>query len=247
MRGLLHLAWLELKIFLREPLGALGTVAVPALAYIGATMAGNGIAPERFGQSEFARTGLPVMAATLMLISAVLSLMTIVAVYREGGILRRLRATPLRPHTIVLAHVLVKLALTAATIALLAVLGRRVAAPPAGTSLVSFTLGLLVCTAAVLSLGFLLASVVPTARFAQPFGALVLYPMMGLSGLFFPVDALPPVLQGVAELMPLTHAVSLLQGLWQGHAWVDHGRDLAGLALTSGACAALASRVFRWE
>lgn len=246
MRGLLQLTWIELKIFMREPLGALGTVAVPALAYIGATMAGNGIAPDRFGTSDFARTGLPVMAAALMLISAVLSLMTIVAVYREGGILRRLRATPLRPHTIVLAHVLVKVVLTATTIALLAVLGRRVAAPPPGASLVSFAAGLLVSTAAVLSLGFLLASVVPTARFAQPLGALVLYPLLGVSGLFFPVEALPPALQALAQLSPLTHAVSLLQGLWLGHAWIDHVRDLAGLVLTAGACAVLATRLFRW-
>ena len=42
-----------------------------------------------------------------------LSLVTIISIYREGGILKRLRATPLRPHTILTAHVLVKLLFTA--------------------------------------------------------------------------------------------------------------------------------------
>ena len=247
MRALLHLTWLELKIFLREPMGAVGTVAVPALAYIGASMAGTSIAPARFPGSEFARVGLPVLAATLMLVSAVLSLMTIISVYRESGILKRLRATPLRPHTIVAAHVLVKVALTGVTLAVLAALGRRVVVPPPGASLVSVALGLLLCTAAVLSLGFLLASVVPTARFAQPFGALVLYPMLAVSGVFYPVDALPPALRLLAPLTPLTHAVALLQGLWVGESWLAHGGDLLGLALTAGACALVASRVFRWE
>ena len=57
--------------------------------------------------------GLPVFASILIAISAVLSLVTIISIYREGGILKRLRATPLRPQTILAAHVLVKLLLTA--------------------------------------------------------------------------------------------------------------------------------------
>ncbi len=54
--------------------------------------------------------------ALLIAISAVLSLVTIIAIYREGGILKRLRATPLRPLTILSAHVLVKLLFTATTL-----------------------------------------------------------------------------------------------------------------------------------
>ena len=62
------------------------------------------------------RVELPVFAAVLIAISAVLSLVTIIAIYREGGILKRLRATPLRPQAILSAHVLVKLLLTASTL-----------------------------------------------------------------------------------------------------------------------------------
>lgn len=247
MRGLWQLTWLELKIFLREPMGALGTVLMPALAFFGASLAGNSIAPSRFGASEFARVGLPVLAATLMAISAVLSLVTIIAVYREGGILKRLRATPLRPVTIVAAHVLVKLLLTAATLVLLALLGRRAASPPPGASLVSFAVALLFSTAAILSLGFLLASVVRTARFAQPFGALVLYPMLALSGVFVPVETLPAPLQAAAQLLPLTHAVALLQGAWTGQPWLGQLGHIGALVVFAVASAAVASRVFRWE
>ena len=247
MRGLWQLTWLELKIFLREPLGALGTVLMPALAVFGAGLAGNSIAPSRFAASEFARVGLPVLAATLMAISAVLSLVTIIAVYREGGILKRLRATPLRPATIVAAHVLVKLLLTAATLVLLALLGRRVASPPPGASLVSFAVALLFSTAAILSLGFLLASVVRTARFAQPFGALVLYPMLAFSGVFVPVDTLPAPLQVVAQVLPVTHAVALLQGAWTGQPWLGQLGHIGALVVFAVASAAVASRVFRWE
>ncbi len=71
--------------------------------------------------------------------------------------------------------------------------------------------------------------------------------MLGLSGLFLPVAAMPPVLQAVARMLPLTYAVSLLRGIWRGDGWVAHAGDLAGLALIFVVCTAVSSRIFRWE
>jgi ABC-2 type transport system permease protein len=68
--------------------------------------------------AQFVRVELPVFVAVLIALSGVLSLVMIISIYREGGILRRLRATPLRPQTILTAHVLVKLVLTAVTLTL---------------------------------------------------------------------------------------------------------------------------------
>ena len=118
------------------------------------------------------------MPPLLIALSAVLSLVTIISIYREGGILKRLRATPLRPYTILGAHVLVKLLLTAITLALMVVAGQRYyPADLAGGGLM-FGLALLVATTSLLPIGFLIASVVPTARLAQPLGSLLLYPML---------------------------------------------------------------------
>lgn len=114
--------------------------------------------------------------------------------------MKRVHATPLRPHTILLAHVLVKLVLTALTMALMVLAGRRFYPVGTGVPLVSFTMALLLTTVCVASLGFVIASVVPTARFAQPLGSLVLYPMLGLSGLFVPVATMPAPLQAVARV-----------------------------------------------
>ena len=93
----------------------------------------------------------------------------------------------------------------------------------------------------------MIASIVPTARFAQPIGAVILYPMIGLSGLFVPVASLPPALQAVARVLPLTYAVSLLQGIWKGEAWSAHLGDVAALAVVFVVCIALSAKVFRWE
>ena len=71
--------------------------------------------------------------------------------------------------------------------------------------------------------------------------------MLGVSGLFLPVSALPPALQAMARLLPLTYAVSLLRGIWKGEAWSAHVGDVAVLAVVCLACTALSARVFRWE
>src|SRR5205085_3433534 len=148
----------------------------------------------------FISTGIPIMASLLIGLNAVLSLVTVISIYREGGILRRLRATPLRPHTILTAHVLVKLVFTLITLAAMLLAGRRYYPVGVHPPLASFALALLIVTISILSMGFLIASVVPTARFAQPVGALILYPMIGLSGLFFSIELLPAAAQLLARL-----------------------------------------------
>src|SRR5687767_3930345 len=132
--------------------------------------------------SSVFQVDVPVFAAILIALNAVLSLVTIIAIYREGGILKRLRATPLRPATILTAHVIVKLLFTAMTVALLLAVGRRYATAAPG-QVVPFVAAVLFSTAGVLSIGFLIASLVPTARFAQPVAGLIFYPMIALSGL----------------------------------------------------------------
>jgi hypothetical protein len=94
-----------------------------------------------------------------------------------------------------------------------------------------FTIALLISTWSILSVGFLIASTVPTARFAQPIGAAILYPMIGLCGLFVPAQSLPPALQVVAQVLPLTYAVSLLEGIWKGEAWLAHMGDVPALVV----------------
>jgi ABC-2 type transport system permease protein len=248
LRGLWRLTWLEIKIFVREPLGLIGTVGVPVLLFV---VLGRVLGSRARSASpdvpRFVSVDLPIFASLLIVASAVLSLIAIMAIYREGGILKRLRATPLRPHVILTAHVLVKLLFTAVTLALMVLAGRRYYPVDAAVPLVSFTLALLFSTVTVVSLGFVIASTIPTARFAQPIGTLVLYPMLGLSGLFVPLESLPPMLQPIARVLPLTYAVSLLRGIWHGEGWSSHIGDVAVLSLMFLAFTMLSAKVFRWE
>jgi ABC-2 type transport system permease protein len=248
LRGLLKLTWLEVKIFAREPLGLVGSIAVPVVLFVilGRTLGPrvSTTAPEALRN---VRADVPVFGSILIALSAVLSLVTIVSIYRESGILKRLRATPLRPHTILTAHVLVKLLMSALTLAVMFAAGKRYYPVGVHVPVISFTMALLFTTLSILSIGFLIASLVPTARFSQPVASIVFYPMIGLSGLFVPLTALPPGAQTLARLLPLTYAVSLLRGIWSGEGWSAHFGDVVALTLLMVVFTALSAKVFRWE
>ena len=244
LRGLLRLTWIEIKVFLREPLGATGSIVMPVLVFILlGRLGGDVVQSPDFSASEFFGVNVPVFVAIIIAMNAVLSLVAIIAIYREGGILKRLRATPLRPWTILTAHVVVKLLLTTVTLTLMLLAGRRYYPAGVEVPVVAFGIALLLSTWSILSIGFLIASVVPTARFAQPAGAIVLYPMLVVSGLFIPLDLMPPVLRH----LPLAYAVSLLEGMWRGDPWSAHVGDVVGLGIVFVVCTALSAKVFRWE
>jgi len=246
LRGLWDLVWIEIKVFAREPMGAIGTVLIPVVAFMGLSQfTGGALASPRSGSGL--HLNLPVFAAVLISINTVLSLVTIISIYREAGILKRLRATPLRSYTILSAHVIVKLLLTAMTLALLLLVGKRYYPAGMHVRVIGFTIALMIATVSILSIGFIIASIVPTARFAQPIGSAILYPMLGLSGLFFPISALPPTLHRVASVLPLTYAVSLLDGIWNGDAWSAHFGDVGALIIVFVVSTAISTRVFRWE
>ena len=249
LRGLPELTWIEIKIFLREPLGAIGTIFVPVLLFVvaGKATAGVNVQPSDNFSRLLGPGGIATLLSMSITVGAVLSLANIIAIYREGGILKRLRATPLRPWTILSAHIIVKLLLTALTMAAMVMAGKRYFSIGPEVPLVKFMIALLISTLSILSLGFIIASIIPTARFAQPIGALVFYPMIGLSGLFVPINSLPGGLRAIARVLPLGYSASLMQGIWVGDSWAAHLGDITALAVVFVICVALSSKVFRWE
>jgi ABC-2 type transport system permease protein len=246
MRGFWKLTWLETKIFAREPMGFVGTLIMPLLFFIILGRA-IGISKPMAAPSVDIPFNVAILAAVLIAISAVQSLVAIISIYREGGILKRLRSTPLSPVTIMGAQVAVKLVFTVVSLALLIVAGKRIFPGVMRVNVFSFTLALVLGTFSILSVGFVIASLVPTARFAQPISALVIYPMLAVSGLFYPVSRLPSALRTLAYAFPTTHAVALLNGVWDGSGWSAHSINVAALLLLFVAYTALATRVFRWE
>ena len=248
LRGLWTLTWLEIKIFVREPLGFIGTVAAPVLLFI---FLGR-LAGRRTGTASSRALNRHHRLADLHFDSDGAQRGPVARHHHLD--LSRGRHPQAPPcHAAQAAHDPDRARDREAAVyggdagrddgGGTALLSRQVRRARPSRS----ALALLFSTLCIVSMGFLIASIVPTARFAQPIGALIMYPMLGLSGLFVPVASLPPAIGTIARFLPLTYAVSLLRGIWRGDGWIHHAGDVAALAIVLVVCTAVSSKVFRWE
>ncbi|HEX2047281.1 MAG TPA: ABC transporter permease [Acidimicrobiales bacterium] len=234
----------ELKLFLREPAGVFFTLAFPILLLMLNGEGGNRPMAEYGGEGKM-NVLVPGLLALVMATMSVMGLPEGLARYREWGVLRRLRATPVGPGVVLGAQVVVASAVSVAGALLLvgvalAGFGLDLPASPVAVA-TTFALG----TVALLSLAFLLASLPLPARSTQALASIVFFPMIFVSGATWPRDQLPDIARTIGDFVPLTYAVDGLGQAWTAGTW-DLGA-LAVLAGTAVASAVAATRLFRWE
>jgi ABC-2 type transport system permease protein len=169
------------------------------------------------------------------------------AAYRENGVLRRLRTTPVSPLVVLTAQVIVVFAMTSLGMVLLIVAGKLVYHMRFEGNVLSVLAGFILCSLSFFGLGFILAGLMRTARTAQIVGMVLLYPMLFLSGAGFPRELLPETIKKASTFLPLTYVVNLLRGLWIGETWSQHTTDAIVLAILLVVGVLISIRTFRWE
>jgi ABC-2 type transport system permease protein len=167
---------------------------------------------------------------------------------REKLILKRLSATPLPRRTLVASNIVVRLVIAAVQTLLILVIGQRVLGVELiGSGLVIagvVALGALTFT----SIGYLIASFARTEEAANGMTSIVQFPLMFLSGIFFPLEIMPDWLRGVATFLPLTYlGDALRQTMVGGAPFVPLGVDIAVLAAWLAVSFAVSARFFRWQ
>lgn len=221
MRPLAAMTWLELKLFVREPLTVLFVLVLPlTILYVLNGVFGSEPADptvwEGVGAVDFYTSSyVALIAATV----GVLTVPVHLAGYREQGVLRRFRASALSPAALVGAHVLVATLMTTVSAALLsaaAVVGYDATPPQDWPGTIGAHLLVAVAFAV---LGTLLGLLLPTARAAQGLGVLLFFVFMMLGGAGPPREVLPDALVAVGDAIPATYAGAVLRGPWLGGDW----------------------------
>jgi ABC-2 type transport system permease protein len=246
VRTLRKMSWLELKLFTREPVTVLFTLALPLLIlYVLGGVFTDPAQPDEFrgvgGQNYYVPAYVGLVTASIGLIA----LPVHIAGYRERGVLRRFRASAVPAPSVFGAQVFV--ALVAATFSALvlivaAQLSWDISRPESVLGVVGgFVLSVL-CFAAI---GFLLGALLPSPRAAQGMGVLLWFVMFMISGSGPPPGVLPDSLNTVAEVTPLKHVIVLIQDPWLGFGW-NNGELIVVLAILLVATVASA-RWLRWE
>jgi ABC-2 type transport system permease protein len=247
MKSLLKMTWMEAKLFLREPVGAFFTLVFPLMMlFLFGSMYGNKPVPE-FGGRGTIDISVPAYTAMIIATTGLMGLTITMAAYRENGVLRRLRTTPISPLVILTALVIVLFSMTAFGMLLLVVAGKLVYGLHFEGNVLSVLAGFILCSLSFFALGFVLAGLMPNARTAQVVGMVLLYPMLFLSGAGYPRELLPEAIKKISSFLPLTYVVNLLRGLWIGEAWGSHVLNVAVLVGILILGVVISAFTFRWE
>ncbi|MGH2502320.1 MAG: ABC transporter permease [Ktedonobacterales bacterium] len=214
--------------------------AVPPLA-----LNVNSITSHTLSSIDFLMPGI--LAMSLMQLGLFATATPLVSL-REEGVLRRLGATPLPRWQLISGQLLMRLTIglvQAALIIGLSVSMFHVHIQGNYLALAGMTvLGAL----SFIGLGYLIAAFAKSVESASGISSAVNFPMMFLSGVFFPVAFLPAFLAPVVKALPLTYLADGFRQISVGGTplfplWVDVA-VLAGWGLV---CTALAARFFKWE
>jgi ABC-2 type transport system permease protein len=248
MSILVKLSWVEIKLFVREPITLVFSLAFPlVLLFVLAQVFGNDPEPEEwrgFGPTDFY---IPAYIGVVIASIGLIALPVHLAGYRERGILRRFRASSILGWAVLGAQVVVSFVVAAAGSVLLVAVAfgvYDVTAPSLGSGLQlagAFGLGLL----SFASLGVLLGSLLPTARAAQGAGLLLFFAMWLISGAGPPEEVLSDAIVLISDVLPLKHVTTLLQDPWFGLGWnITEMLIVLGVLVVS---TILSLRFFRWE
>jgi len=247
MKALFKLTWVEAKLFLREPQAFFFTLIFPLmLLFVYGGIYGN--APKAlFGGFGSVDVSVPSYTAMIIATSSLISIPVIIATYRETGILRRFKCTPLTPLTLLTADVIVISIMTALGMLLLILAAKLVFGLRFSGSYLSIGLAFVLGCLSFFSLGFILSGVIRTARTAQIIGMALFFPMILLSGATIPLETMPAALQSFAKYLPLSFVVRLLKGLWFGQDWLGLMPEVIVLVSMCVFGIALTAATFRWD
>ena len=248
MRTLAKLTWVEIKLFIREPITMVFTFVLPLIfLFVMAGVFGN--TPETdveifrgVGATDYY---IPAYIGLVIASIGVVALPVHLTAYRERGVLRRFRASSISVWTVFGSQVVVSFAISIlSTILLIATaIPAYGAALPESPGLVAaaFVLSALSFSA----LGVLLGAILPTTRAAQGLGLILFFVMMILAGAGPPREVMTEAMHWIADATPLRYVILILQDPWLGFGWnVQASLIVFGITV---AAVLLSARFFRWE
>jgi ABC-2 type transport system permease protein len=248
MKSMLKMTWMEAKLFLREPVSAFFTLIFPlVMLFIFGSIYGAQPVPGTGSTQGAIGTLIPAFTAMIIGMTGLMPVTITMATYRENGILRRLRTTPVSPLIVMAAQVIVVFVMTALGMLLLITAGKLVYHVQLDGNVFSILGGFALSSLSFFGIGFILAGIMPNARVAQIVAMVLLYPMLIFSGAAWPRELMPATVQKISAFLPLTYVVNLLRGLWFGESWSSHMLDvgvLVGMLLLG---ILISVKTFRWE
>ena len=238
------------RIFWRNPASVFFTVMFPVMFLVLLGVIVNGQTIHAQGGIDATTYFVPAVITLAVVSATTVNLAMSLTILREGGILKRLRGTPLPSWVFIAGRIGNAIVTALLMFVLVTVLGRILFGVPVPWSrLAALIAALAVGSASFCALGVALTTIIPSREAAPAITNLVVFPLYFLSGVFIPESEIPNGVLHVADAFPVRHLFDALlagfdpatasAGFELGHLAVVAAWGLAGLVI--------ASRRFRWE
>ncbi|MGD0250017.1 MAG: ABC transporter permease [Thermoplasmata archaeon] len=189
---------------------------------------------------------VPGLIGFSVLVSPMFSMVNISSTWKRDKLFRQLSLTPLTRAEWLTAALLWYISLACISAVLMVTLGQVVFGAHVTITLLALPF-LVVAPILFVSLGLLAGSVSSTPESAGVVGNIITFPMMFLSGTFFPVSLFPPWLVTVAHVLPLYYVIDGLNSAMVYNNPAEVYTDLLVVLVVALVLAVLATRVFRWR
>jgi ABC-2 type transport system permease protein len=194
---------------------------------------------------DFLVPGLIAMALSQ---SAVFGVAGALTAYREKGLFRRLRLTPLPLWEFMVARVVMQLGLALVQVAVLLSVGHLVFDVRVSGDVVGLVPVAAAGAICFITLGFLIGSIARNEPAADAIANFVTLPMVFLAGVFFPISGAPALFRALARVTPLTYLANGLRDVGvRGHSVASTMPDVVVLLAIACLFAAVSMRFFQWE
>jgi ABC-2 type transport system permease protein len=247
MRLFVHEVRTEQLLFWRNRESAFFTFFLPVIFFLvfGSIYGNSTITKEHLRAAPFLEAG---MIGYGVASTAFAGLAITMVIRREGGVLKRIRATPLPPATYLLAVLVSTFIVFLVETALIIAIGRTLFSVGLPDRPFSLLVALVIGSGAFAAMGLGLTSVVRSAEGSSAVVNFVYLPMAIISGTFFTPKEYPGFLRAIADVLPLTYFTKLTRNVMvrHEHIWAQ-GSSLAAVLLWGAIGLIAAIRGFRWQ
>lgn len=237
----------ETKIFAREPMAVFWGLVFPSvlLVVLGLVLPGAREPSPDLGGLRVVDLYTPIVLGFALITLGISTLPTILATYRERGVLKRLATTPVAPSRMVVSQLAVHLLVAVISGFAALVVAWAVFDVPFPQNPWAFVLTFLLGAASLFGIGLVIGAVAPSAASGQGIGMAAYFPLLFFAGVYFPREVMP---EGLARVSDFTPSGALVQALTDSFAGrIPAVSSLAIMAAFAAVFGFLAVRLFRWE
>lgn len=243
-----------IEMFASESAGPGGQIATGAVRNLLMDVVGasSGIAIEQRSIStlnaSYMEWFIPGILGLSLMNTGIIGISTAFVSFREQGILRRIKVTPFALWKFILARIVASLVISLATSGILIGIAWAIWDISIRGNLLLILAMLILVAMSMLAIGYAVAAIARNTETAASYANMITFPMMFLSGVFFPLGVMPDWLQPLINIMPLRYAVQALrEPMLYGNGLDAIWQDVLILIAIFAVCILFAVRFFKWD